>query len=447
MSTNKSKKNIDPNSKATGHEGSNIPDDLYLPPCTVEDVDRAVFNLFNSELPMSYNQHQKAKKIPVIFATGERFAVLRRKRPLRDKAGALILPLISIMRTGIAQDSTQGARPGAGQGGPITIRKKLSSDDPSYQSIINKAGLKNQDNVAHKQNFIDPDNKSGVEPGKVATRRNSLLRSQSHRAGKLIDLQDISNNIFEVVTMPPVKFYEATYEITFWAQYTQQMNDMLMGVLSSYVNNHKRTFRLETDKGYWFNAYVGSDLQPGNNYDDFTDDERVVKYSFEMVVPAYVIAPDHLGSSVPLRKFISAPQISFEASSSTETLFSPIKSGAPSGNPDSYILKDFFVEGSPIPGDGIGSSAVASTLNAAGYPQYGASVAISDSRAINNNSPNGYSTESSSTTVGGHTANPAGDIVIKVTKDPFTGKDKKTMVRVKSKNQRKGETVLRSLKY
>ena len=67
------------------------------------------------------------KRVPVIFATGERFAVLRRKKPLRDKAGALILPLVSIMRTDINQKPDGGMGPG--QGGPSIIKKKLSKDD------------------------------------------------------------------------------------------------------------------------------------------------------------------------------------------------------------------------------------------------------------------------------------------------------------------------------
>lgn len=447
MSTNKSKKHTDANTQATGYEGTNIPDDLYIPPCTVEDVDRAVFNLFNRELPMSYDQHQEVKKIPVIFATGERFAVLRRKRPLRDKVGALILPLISIQRTGISQEITRGARPGAGQGGPITIRKKISKEDPAYQALANKVRLKNQDDVAHPKNFIDESTKQGVEPGKLATRRNPSPQHSSHRQGKIIDLQDISENVFEVITMPPVKFYEAKYEITFWAQYTQQMNDMVTTVMSSYNSNHKRTFRLETDKGYWFVAYVDSDLNPGNNYDDFTDEERIVRYTFSLSVPAYIIAPENPGSGAPLRKFISAPQVSFEASETTAPIFTPLQSATFSGSPDAYILQDFFTKDSPLPGDAIGSSDIASSLNAAGYPQFGSAVAISDSRAINNNSLDGYSAEPPSTTVGGHTANPQGDIIIKNVKDPFTGKEERRMIRVKSRNQRKGETVLRSLKY
>ena len=121
MSTRLDKKVLTPNSVAMGYEGSDIPDDFVVPSCTLEDVDRAVFNLFNGQIPLEYVQKGEVKKIPVIFATGERFAVLRRKEPLRDKANALILPLISIMRTGVSQTPESGTGPG--QGSPITVKK------------------------------------------------------------------------------------------------------------------------------------------------------------------------------------------------------------------------------------------------------------------------------------------------------------------------------------
>ncbi|MBK23574.1 MAG: hypothetical protein CME70_06165 [Halobacteriovorax sp.] len=444
MTIKTSKTSTDSVSVPTGYEGNNIPEDMVLPSCTVEDVDRAIFNLFNKELPLIFNQGKEAKRIPVIFATGERFAVLRRKRPLRDKSGALILPLVSIMRTGIAQDIDRGIGPG--QSSPMIIRKRLEKSDPAYQALINRLGLKNQDNISHDLHKIDGKG-DGTEPGTVATRRNSAPRTTGSRSGQLLELE-LSDNIFEIVTMPPVKFYSATYQVTFWAQYTQQMNDMMMAVLSSYMDNHRRTFRIETDKGYWFIAYVASELSPGNNYEDFTDDERLVRYSFEISVPAYVLASDHPGAGIPLRKFVSAPIISFEHSDlGNSSIYTDQRGSLPSGDPDSYILQDFATIHGPVPGDSIGSSGIASSYNAAGHPQIGSSVATSDSRAINNNSPDGYAVPgSSSTTVGGHTANPGGITIFKISKDPFTGKEVKTLVKVKTKNRRKGETVLRSFK-
>ena len=49
MSTRLTKKEATPNSVATGYEGDNVPEDFSLPACTIEDVDRALFNLFDKE--------------------------------------------------------------------------------------------------------------------------------------------------------------------------------------------------------------------------------------------------------------------------------------------------------------------------------------------------------------------------------------------------------------
>ncbi len=67
-----------------GYEGENH-SEYTIPSCGLEDVDKAVFNLYNKDLPFFYDLNGERKKIPVIFATGERFAVLRRKKPLTDK--------------------------------------------------------------------------------------------------------------------------------------------------------------------------------------------------------------------------------------------------------------------------------------------------------------------------------------------------------------------------
>ena len=128
MSTRYYKNKNDGTSRSAGYEGSNIPDDFNVPSCTIEDVDRALFDLFDKQLPFTYKHKEGTKRAPVIFASGERFAVLRRKEPLRDKSGALVLPLVSIMRTGISQVPTMGA--GTSQNTPHVVKRKLSKDDP-----------------------------------------------------------------------------------------------------------------------------------------------------------------------------------------------------------------------------------------------------------------------------------------------------------------------------
>ncbi len=91
----------------TGYEGDGNTD-YVIPSCGLEDLDLAMFNLFDKEMPLYYDLHGEIKKVPVIFATGERFALLRRKRPIVDRNGALILPLISITRSSIENVPSKG---------------------------------------------------------------------------------------------------------------------------------------------------------------------------------------------------------------------------------------------------------------------------------------------------------------------------------------------------
>ena len=79
-------------------DGTNIPTDYEIPSCGIEDLDRALFNLFDKRLTFSVKVNNVPKKVPVVFSTGERFALTRRVPPVRDKNNALILPIIAIKK-------------------------------------------------------------------------------------------------------------------------------------------------------------------------------------------------------------------------------------------------------------------------------------------------------------------------------------------------------------
>lgn len=266
-----------------GYEGENH-SEYTIPSCGLEDVDKAVFNLYNKDLPFFYDLNGERKKIPVIFATGERFAVLRRKKPLTDKNDALILPLISIVRNSIDQVPSKGMS--NNQMLPFVFKRKLSSKDLEYRQLNNFEELDNVD-IKKKDIF----------------KKNTNINSQQ------------GANIHEVIEIPPPKYFGVTYEITFWASFTQQMNDMLGIMMNAYTNNPGQQFKIESDKGYWFTAFVDSTLNQANNYSDFQDTERFTKYTLNLQATGYVIAPDIKGGKRSLRSFISAPDISFDVSS------------------------------------------------------------------------------------------------------------------------------------
>ena len=347
MSTRYDKQSQSQHSIAGGYEGLDA-GDIYVPPCTIEDVDRSVFNLFEKQIPLQYVHKKKTKRIPVIFATGERFAVLRRKKPLKDKNNALILPLVSIMRTGVSQEVAHGMATSETQ--TITIKKRISKESETYKRLLNNV-FKNMDEAADSGHR---DGVRGADPGTLATRRSSSGASVDSRQGRLLT-PSLSNNIYEVYTIPPVKYFTTTYDITFWAQYTQQMNDMITALMSSYQDNNRRTFKLETDKGYWFVGFTDADMAPGNNYDDFTDDERLVRYNFTMRVGGYMVLPEFPGSKTGIRRTISAPDITFDVTSAGDIAsewFPPLVSG----NPEDYLFEDVMTTSDSYPGSAIGYS-------------------------------------------------------------------------------------------
>lgn len=389
--------------------GISVDPDFTLPSCTIEDVDRAIFDLFDKDLDLFYKHEGAVTRVPVVFATGERFAILARNKPLRDANDTLILPLLSIARTSIAKQMSRGTS--TNQTAPVRLKRRLSKKDPTYQMIMNKEALKNQDNRASNAHLIGTERGEGTKPGEIATRRHLNETNSAYRSGRLLE-QKGNNNIYEIFELPNVKYYTATYDVTIWTQYTQQMNDLVMAFMNSPHTGSKITFRIETKKGYYFVAYLDGDLTPGNNFDEFTDSERIVRYSFTMSVPAYIINPDYEGSRNEIRRFISAPQITFDITAVNAPLNSTNIVGVPSGNPKDYIYGDLGTEDEPLPGQSVAAKSVADT------GEY-------------------YDTSA----LGGTKSGRETLEVVRSYRDPVTGDLVNELLPFKQRNERKGETV------
>jgi len=376
-----------------GYEGTNIPDDFSIPSCGIEDVDEALFNKFNSEIGFSVEYHGKVHDVPVIFAGGERFAMIKRKDPIRDKNGTLILPLISIYRSAIDQSPNLG---GLGRGlgqdtGTLTIKRRLSAKDRDYQRLKNKLALENQEDVASENNRMRSSPPQGNNPGTLATRRATGARFDLRESGHLLDA-DLGDNIFEIISIPYPQFFRATYDITFWTQHIQHMNGLIEQMMMAYNIQHNH-FRIVSPKGYWFEAFIDDNIQASDNFKDYAMTERIVKHTFTVQTTGYVIATQHAGQPNPFRKYLSSPQVSFGIKESRGTIISPRPLGAGSGDPDPFTLSDI------------------SELDKQGEPIVG-----------RNHSP--YKVE---TTV----------------EDPFTGEESPTYTRILTRNQRVGEVVAR----
>lgn len=296
---------------AGGYAGA--PAQEQIPSCGIEDVDAAVLRAFNSDLGLCVTSADGTIPVRAIFAAGERWNQVKNKPQLRDKNGALVLPLIAMTRTGIAQDPSDDI---AGRGinqqtGKLTVRRLLSRGDPSLQRLLNRRGIRG----------LGLWRQPHVPPAPDRPEIGDLVRTDRNVAAGGLMVQDLTRSIIETVTIPSPQFVTLTYDIRIWTSYTAQMNEVSERLLASYLPND-RAFKLISPKGYWFIGYVeGDGLKPDGNADSVGDDERLIRSQLTLRVPAYVLATRQVGLPAPTRSTLSSPLVSFDVPEVNEPKF------------------------------------------------------------------------------------------------------------------------------
>ena len=305
---------------------SDLTKDFDLPSAGIEDVDRVIFNLFDKDINFDVLTNGELTKVPVVFAAGERFALTRRKQPIRDDNNTLILPLVSIVRGEIDFSSNLSGRKSAISVPDQTayaIKKRLSADDRDYQNIINKLNLANQDNVSSRghlrDNLISPGNEAVL--GTVASRRQGgpIQFSKNGNQVNLGSKSALGDNIFEVIYVPYPRQFGIKYNITFWCQYVGQMNQVQETYLSRFPAQSKE-FLLKSEKGYEYVAASSQTFSSDTNFTEYTNTERIIKSSISLTVVGYVLNPRHPGIPSQVRSVFSAPNIEFGYHTSTSQI-------------------------------------------------------------------------------------------------------------------------------
>lgn len=291
----------------SGYENSVGSPSLFIPSCGIEDVDAAIFSLFDKEISPQYGgmDSSEVKKTPVIFAAGEKWALLKGGRLLRDKNNTLILPLITIMRTDMNQSVNEDV---VGRGinqqvGEIVVKRRLDRTDRDYQRLINRLLIPNQDRLSEStpSSEISTDKKIGDLSTKKYVKDGALLTP------------NLVNNVYETIVVPTPQFYTVKYQVTVWTQFTQHANQIMERIFSSFLPQGQ-SWRLDTDKGYWFVAKVeDGSFGIETNFDDMSQQERYIKHTFNVSVPAYFFVPKTPGNPIPIKRYVSSVSINFDS--------------------------------------------------------------------------------------------------------------------------------------
>jgi hypothetical protein len=121
------------------------------------------------------------------------------------------------------------------------------------------------------------------------------------------------------------------------------MNYLIMTLLAAQLPQGKM-FRLNTPKGYWFIATVADEVSSSDNLDDFKEEKRVIRYTFQMTVKSFLLAPNGPGVPVPIRRTLSATDISFELETTPGSVRAPQGPSRP--NDPGFTLTD--IEANPL---------------------------------------------------------------------------------------------------
>tara|TARA_Y100001938_G_scaffold144021_1_gene217815 strand:+ start:471 stop:1289 length:819 start_codon:yes stop_codon:yes gene_type:complete len=226
---------------------------ITFEPSTIETVDVAMFEWLNEEMDLHTHSNRGYKKVPVIWVSAERAYQSKRSREMRDKEGALILPLISLERSGFEKDPTNKGVAWANippngdvKGGSFTITRQV--------------------NQGKSSNFANADSKK--KRGQINfPRKNKKI-------------------VYETISIPFPVSINANYTVKLRTEYQQQMNDLMQPFLTRTGNIDY--FKIKKD-GHVYEAFIDGSFTSDSNVEDMGEDERMYEAEINIRVLAYLV--------------------------------------------------------------------------------------------------------------------------------------------------------------
>lgn len=228
---------------------------ITLQPSNLETIDLALFTWVNEIIDVFALSNRGWDKVPVMWASAERAFQSKRDKGLRDKEGALILPVMSVQRTEVTKD--------------LAFKGSLQANvfpNPDYQGgaipldrVINQTKTKNFQNADAKKNF-------GQLNFKVEPKNEKIV--YTHR----------------IIPMPV--YVSVMYKIMLRAEYQQQINDMSQPfmVATGGINS----FVLKQN-GHRYEGFMESGYGETNNVGDMQAEERIYQTEIQVKVLGYLI--------------------------------------------------------------------------------------------------------------------------------------------------------------
>lgn len=214
----------------------------------IKAIDEAMIKWFDKDEPITVMfDNKNTHQVRAIWSSADRFSMMNSDKHigLRDEHGTLILPIISVKRSGL-----------------VVVPERTAANDKRGDTNLR----------VYIREYIDPVTKSKHYIG-------STLGSNAPNQSPVI----------EVIEVVAPKIVRLTYNVTCWSKKTRHSNEMLENVVVRLGQHHAVFLNEHTFFGAWI-----TDVGVESNEEQLGIDERVFSTSCNVNVEAPIILEDSI---------------------------------------------------------------------------------------------------------------------------------------------------------
>ena len=234
-----------------GYLYSRTDDDIKNPSVTLMDMDSAILFYFENVIKPSVEDNSENVKVPIMYASPERWKAIQRDGFMKDKKRQTITPVIAYRRTSIEKDES-------------LPQDKLDANNPNLFYTFEK---------------------------------------------KFSDVNRYDNFSTQIGLLPQKEYYNVsfpdyvtlTYDFIIWTTYIEQMNKIVERVVYS-------------DGAYWgdpnklrFRSHIDS----FTDATEVSDAERLVRTNFTVTMRGYLLPEGNFDHRSTTQKFITPKRVIF----------------------------------------------------------------------------------------------------------------------------------------
>jgi len=217
---------------------------------TIKDVDAAIMYYFNEVIRPNVTENKEVIKVPVMYASPERWVSIQKRGFMRDKKQQLVVPAIIFRRTGISKNDN------------IPVDKMDANKPHNFVTMKQKYSRENRYDQFSKQIGMTP-----------------------------------SEEYYNVLVPDYVTL---NYDFTIWTSYIEQMNRIVERV------NY-------TDGSYWGEPgkmRFRSNIESFSDASEMDAGERIVKTTFSVIMYGYIL-PEEFNKVATTKKQLTPKRIIF----------------------------------------------------------------------------------------------------------------------------------------